>query len=63
MSQRLNQHAADWPRCDGCHQPLPRDLAEARGLVRLAPEPPPVLCKAYRIEKQFRVKRRNGGFA
>lgn len=53
---------ADWPRCDGCGQPLPRKIAEERGLVKPV-RPSDALCKTYAIEKQFRVKRRSGGFA
>lgn len=63
MTTRFDQRAAEWPRCGDCDQPLPRKLAEARGLVRLAPEPVDALCKTYAIEKQYQVKRRNGGFA
>lgn len=61
MTERAARYA-DWPRCEGCHQPLPRETAEARGLVKPV-RPSDALCKTYAIEQQFGVKRRNGGFA
>jgi hypothetical protein len=52
---------SDWPRCEACSQALPRGLAEERGLVKPV-RPSDALCKTYAIERQYQIKRRNGGF-
>lgn len=61
MTERAARYA-DWPRCEGCDQPLPRKLAEARGLVKPVPQRVNPLCKEYRLERMYRVVRKHGRF-